>query len=83
MSEAVVKCPFVRLPLASITMAVTIVLAGFNLVRLHTLCANKSYSTSQKASHLMVYIHTVYVYISGGLSGPSRLPLLAQTYSET
>lgn len=35
-SEMVVKCPCVRLPLATITTAVIIVLAVFNLVRFHT-----------------------------------------------
>lgn len=40
-SDAVVKCPFVRLTLATITMAVIIVLAVFNLVRFHTLCAKR------------------------------------------
>lgn len=34
-SEAVVKCPVVRLSLATITMAVIIFLAVFNLVRFH------------------------------------------------
>ncbi|XP_056881702.1 adenylate cyclase type 7 isoform X2 [Takifugu flavidus] len=42
MSEAVVKCPCVRLPLATITTAVIIVLAVFNLCFTETECSSET-----------------------------------------
>lgn len=52
MSEAVVKCPCVRLPLATITTAVIIVLAVFNLVRFYTLGAKRRHT------HTLIYAYT-------------------------
>lgn len=58
MSEAVVKCPCVRLPLATITTAVIIVLAVFNLVRFYTLGAKRRHT------HTLIYTYIcVYIYI--------------------
>uniref|UniRef100_A0A674ML80 Adenylate cyclase type 7 n=1 Tax=Takifugu rubripes TaxID=31033 RepID=A0A674ML80_TAKRU len=56
MSEAVVKCPCVRLPLATITTAVIIVLAVFNLVRFYTLGAKRRHTHTLIYTYICVYM---------------------------
>lgn len=64
MSEAVVKCPCVRLPLATITTAVIIVLAVFNLVRFYTLGAKRRHTHTHSYIHIYAYIYVcVCMYI--------------------
>lgn len=62
MSEAVVKCPCVRLPLATITTAVIIVLAVFNLVRFYTRCQEKRHTHTRTHSYIHIYV-CVYIYV--------------------
>lgn len=61
MSEAVVKCPCVRLPLATLTTAVIIVLAVFNLVRFYMLGAKRRHA------HTHTHIYSKYICVHVGL----------------